>query len=49
MPIDETTLHQLPGASSGRGPQWLVQPGPQARRPAGPQAKHRRFSPSHGS
>ena len=53
MPSDETKLHDLPDrfvtdrtASAGRGPPWLFQ---QARRPAGPQAKHHRFSPHHGS
>jgi hypothetical protein len=48
MPTDETEVHDLPDrfvidrtASAGRGPPWLVT--------AGPQAKHRRFSPYHGS
>jgi hypothetical protein len=48
MPRDETEVHDLPDrfvtdrtASAGRGPPWLVT--------AGPQAKHRRFSPYHGS
>jgi hypothetical protein len=51
MSTDETEIHDLPDrfvtdrtASEGRGPpvagdSW----------PAGPLAKHRRFSPSHGS
>ena len=48
MPTDEAKRNELPGrfvtdrtASAGRGPPWLVT--------AGPQAKHRRFSPYHGS
>jgi hypothetical protein len=34
MPIDETKLHDLPGASASRGPPWLVTAGPQARWPS---------------
>jgi hypothetical protein len=48
MPRDETKLHDLPDrfvtdrtASAVRGPPWLMT--------AGPLAKHRRFSPYHGS